>query len=414
MDRRVSAAPDAWPAFGVMQAMLRDVTERLAVELIAPSGAAPPWSELQWAVARSVASMQGLSGLLASRLRWRAPVDFLEFVAGQREQVAAVQQNVRHLLAQLDTQARAAGVPFIALKGSALLALDLHAPGERPMGDIDVLVAGTQVAALSNVIMACGYETAFSKRRHDVFQPLVRREPHAYAEHRDNPLRIEVHTHVSEALPVTHADITASLWPANPVPGINPYPGIAALMRHLLLHAAGNMRARALRMVQLYDIAVLARRMTGAEWQELTDGRAATGWWMYPPLALAERYLPGAIPAAVLTAARAACPGWLRWRTGRQVLYDVSWSNLRVEALPGVEWSRSPGEALRYAYSRVFPSSLALQELEEGARSMQGIFSVPWYQIPHAQRVLRWLFSRPPRVQTVVCLRAALGSGPEP
>ena len=402
------------PSFGVMSRALRATTQRLACELAAPTARAPRWSPLEWGVARAVASMQGCSGVLAGLQHWPRERAWLQFLGEQRTQIAAIQQHAIELLAQIDAGARRAGVACVALKGAALLALGVHGRGQRPMGDIDLLVRPADAAAMETVLHALGYQLGHRARRHLCYYPPPSGRAAVIGEHRDNPLRIEVHTHVSEALPVTHADITASLWPANPVPGINPYPGIAALMRHLLLHAAGNMRARALRMVQLYDIAVLARRMTGAEWQELTDGRAATGWWMYPPLALAERYLPGAIPAAVLTAARAACPGWLRWRTGRQVLYDVSWSNLRVEALPGVEWSRSPGEALRYAYSRVFPSSLALQELEEGARSMQGIFSVPWYQIPHAQRVLRWLFSRPPRVQTVVCLRAALGSGPEP
>jgi len=49
-------------------------------------------------------------------------------------------------------------------------------------------------------------------------------------------------------------------------------------MRHLLLHAAGNIRARALRQMQLHDIALLAPRMKASDWSELlaTNERAWT------------------------------------------------------------------------------------------------------------------------------------------
>jgi hypothetical protein len=35
---------------------------------------------------------------------------------------------------------------------------------------------------------------------------------------------------------------------------------------------------------------------------------------------------------------------------------------------------------------------------------------VPWYQISHFQRILRWVRSRPPRVHTLIQVRAALAA----
>ena len=32
----------------------------------------------------------------------------------------------------------------------------------------------------------------------------------------------------------------------------------------------------------------------------------------------------------------------------------------------------------------------------------------PWYELPHSQRIVRWLFSHPPRVQTLSAVSAAL------
>ena len=44
-------------------------------------------------------------------------------------------------------------------------------------------------------------------------------------------------------------------------------------MMHLLLHAAGNMRARALRLIQLHDIARLAQAFGSGDWKELLAAR---------------------------------------------------------------------------------------------------------------------------------------------
>ena len=61
------------PPFKVLAAALRKTTEHLAKELAAPTDSPPRWTELEWAVARSVAAMQGISTLLENNLRWLGP-----------------------------------------------------------------------------------------------------------------------------------------------------------------------------------------------------------------------------------------------------------------------------------------------------------------------------------------------------
>jgi hypothetical protein len=85
----------------------------------------------------------------------------------------------------------------------------------------------------------------------------------------------------------------------------------------------------------------------------------------------------------------------------------VSWSNIRIQAFPGVEWSRNGWEALAFMRSRIWPSRVALSELQDGAATIPGSATVPWYGIPHAVRILRWVYARPPRVQTLLSVRAA-------
>jgi hypothetical protein len=205
-------------------------------------------------------------------------------------------------------------------------------------------------------------------------------------------------------------DITERLWSRRSQPGLHNYPDLVALLLHLLLHAAGNMRAHALRQVQLHDIAKIASLLYDRDWSTLFERENEQSWWLFPPLALTARYYPRDIPAQVLRAAGAACPSLLRRAAARQSLTDVSWSNLRIHALPGIVWSRTPLDALRFVLSRVSPSRRSLAELEFTRCAQPQLDEVPWYGMSHGRRILRWLFSRPPRVQTIVSVRAALES----
>jgi hypothetical protein len=148
--------------------------------------------------------------------------------------------------------------------------------------------------------------------------------------------------------------------------------------------------------------------MTSADWRELLGDDPARAWWMFPPLALAVRHAPGCVPAQWLSELHAVCPRRLRERYERVSIYEVSWSNLRIAALPGREWSRTFGESLRLARSRLYPSRLALEELSNVKVATPHVMNVRWYGASHAERIARWLFTRPPRVQTIAAVSAAL------
>ena len=400
------------PRASVVAAALRKTTEHLAGEVVRSSASPPDWSELDWAIARSVAAMQGISALLANTTSWAGPPAWVSFLAEQREQSLLRHERIGTLLEQIDAAARQRGVECIVLKGAALRSLDLYRPGERPMGDIDLLVASREMPAIEAVMADIGYVEAFDMQRHRVFEPLRKVAPRAFGEHVDNALKIELHDAVAEPLPVYKVDITARLQHSAPQPGLRNYPDLVSLLLHLLLHAAGNMRAHALRQVQLHDIAMVATLLYERDWDallEVGNGKERP-WWMFPPLALAARYYPEHVPPYALQAARAACPSILRFAAARQSLTDVSWSNLRVHALPGIAWSRTPLEALRFVRTRVVPSPRSLAELDIARRAQPQLDRLPWYRVSHGSRILRWLVSRPPRVQTMLSVRAALES----
>jgi len=398
------------PPFRAVATALRKTTERLAAEVVASSASPPEWSELEWAIARSVSAMQGISTLLANNLSWSGPPTWVSFLAEQREQSVQRHARIGAVLEQIDAAARQRSVECVALKGAALRALDLYRPGERPMADVDLLVASRDMQAISAAMAEIDYVEAFETHRHRVFEPRSKTPQPGYAEHVDNPLKIEIHTAIAEALPVRKVDITARLKSGRMRPGLNNYPDLVSLLLHLLLHAAGNMRAHALRQVQLHDIALVGNLLYDHDWDMLLGQRHddEVRWWLYPPLALTARYYPNHIPGEALRAARARCPRILRLAAARQSLTDVSWSNLRIPAFPGIAWSRTPFEVVRLVRSRALPSRASLAELEVTRRAQPQLDTVPWYGVSHGRRILRWLFSRPPRVQTMVSVLAAL------
>ena len=61
----------------------------------------------------------------------------------------------------------------------------------------------------------------------------------ALGEHADNHIKIELHERISEKLPFRITAVTERVFPMMRSAGLNEYPSKAALMLHLLFHAAG-------------------------------------------------------------------------------------------------------------------------------------------------------------------------------
>jgi Uncharacterised nucleotidyltransferase len=399
------------PKASVLQAALRSTTQRLAAELARPTHSRPAWDDFEWRAAMAVAVMHGVSALLAGRLRWSGPPAWASFLAEQAEQGRRREQRVRALLAALDQRAREAGLPLLAMKGSALLQLDVYAPGERPMSDVDLLAGPADAEATDRLITAAGYEPGIAKRRHIAYEPRRPSADPAFGEHEDNPIKIELHEAVREPLPVQEIDITAGLLARSAGPGLNPYASPGALMRHLLLHTAGNLCNRSVRLIQLHDIAALGARLDAAAWGEAlapaSDGRAP--WWAVPPLALAQRIFPGRLPPTA-AAALAACPPWLRRASAGWQLADVSLSRLGIPLLPGVEWSRGPADVLGLAWQRLNPPERAVTaQLVQRQHSLAGS---AWTRQPHWRKGLSFLLGTPPRAQTLYSVHRALAYRP--
>jgi hypothetical protein len=402
-------------SLGELDAKLRKITEVLARELASPSQEPPAWTDFEWRVARAVSVMQGIAPLLSVQTKWPESTPWHHFIDEQRKQVAGRHNRIETLLSEIHGHARAKGVALLALKGAALHAIGVYSKGERPMADVDLLVRDRDRASAHEILDACNFKLTFVNKRHDLFEPknkgYVSTE---YGEHADNPLKIELHTSIRERLPVREIDITQFLFPVGLQCGICFYRSRVALMMHLLLHAAGNMRAHALRHIQLQDIARLGEYFDAGEWDDLISMRASgqSMWWAFPPLVMVSKYFPAAVPDTALKRLESECTRVLRASARRHRLADVSWSNIRIYALPGIEWCRNPKEAVQFALARIFPDRAIREDLKHFDRQIPDGPKVQWYGISQAARIMRWMISRPPRVQTLMAVRAALDQKP--
>ena len=406
----MATSTDPMPPLAAVQAALHRITESLATGL-ACSGTEPPaWSDLEWRLAPAVAAMHGVSPLLAGTLRWQGPAHWASFLAEQRRHTLLRQRRIEKLLATIDERSRSAGIPVVALKGAALCMVGAYAAGERPMADLDLLVHPADVETTVAVLLALSYRDAGTTWKHQGFDPPAAEPQASLGEHADNPIKIDLHHRICERLPLAPTDLTDLVYPPHAQPGLNGYPRTAALLAHVLAHAAGSMTSRGLRLIQLCDISRLARRMDAADWEDLArlHGNHRRLWWAAPPLMLTARYFPDAIPRDAVADLEGGCPRVLRRVTYRRKLSDFSYSHLYIDPIPGIIWTRSPAQALRYFASRVFPSREQRAQMEVASRTGPWSAAPQWHRQSQARRILQWLSSRPTRTESLQPVRAAL------
>ena len=393
------------PPLKTIRAGLHRTTEVIAAELAHPGSTTPAWSDLEWRLAQAAAAAHGVSPLLCRHSGWTQP-RWRRFLESQREHVEIRHRRITALLERIDALACAAGIAMVPLKGAALHATGIYTPGDRPMADIDLLIREDDVDAATRLMREIDYVPSFDHWRHRVLKPATGAPPAVLGEHRDTPVNIELHTHIRERLPVSVVDITGRIGPHEPEPGLNPYPSRGALLAHLLLHAAGNICGRSLRLMHLHDIALLARSLQPEEWVFLWNAGAC--WWALPPLRMVARYYESAIPDNVLAALARDCPPLLRMISRRQTLTRASCSELWLHAFPGLEWSRSLPEAARFIAGRIRPSAEKKRERADMTRTQLWLHDNGWVTATQSRRILTWMARRVPRMDAMHVVRMAL------
>lgn len=406
------------PSTKAIEFALTQATERFAAELAEPALEPPSWNDFEWQMARAAAVMNGLTPLLSRILRWPGPDSWRAFVLQQRQQTELRYRRIAATLQEIADRAAAQGLPFVALKGAALHALGVYCAGERPMADIDILVRPADAGRAGDVLSSVGYVRTGDVWKHQIFEPArTAGAANPYkgvlatlplGEHEAYPVKVELHTRIVERLPVMEPDITQLVWPEEARPGLNAYRSTNALLLHLLLHAAGNLCSRSMRLMHLHDLALLLARMTSRNWEEFLGMSSPKAlWWTFPPLEMLDRYQPGLVPRHVLNTLRSACPWTLRRLCHHATLSQLSFASMAIPAFPALAWCTSPRERLRYVRQRLLPSREVIAARALGASELWAA-QKPWSRQSQGRRILTWLFARPPRQAVMYVVELAL------
>jgi len=397
------------PELAEIERALCVTTERLTAELGTPSRTAPQWSDFEWQIAQAAAAMHGISPVLSHWLLWEGPASWQRFLQQQQDHTYRRHLRFESLLQELDTQARAAGIPFVPLKGVALHGLGVYVAGERPMADIDILVAERDREASMRLLQRLAYRESVSTWRNAVFETGETQQVGPFGEHCANPIKVELHCLVAERQPAFEKNISSCIWPDHPQPGANAYRSVPSLMTHLILHAFGSMCDAGLRAIQLHDIALLARRMSEDDWRQLLCGPAmAERWWLIPPLQCLLRYYPTSVPVEAVMQAQSHRPRFARWMDRSELISHVSLSCARVRAFPALCRAGSLEELCRYVGRRIRPEHDVVKVRRDNAIRHPGAARDRWAHLSQGRRILHWLVSRPARMETMSSVRAAL------
>jgi len=389
-----------------------EVTERITAEFARAGTPEPHWPAWKWGVARAVVTMHGMAGVLARNSNWHAAPGWREFLHQQRAHIAERQQSVARLVDAVASSASEARIRVVVLKGAALPQFGLAPSGSRPLADLDLLVNSADGAATTALLQGLGYREDEESWKHIAFSPLRSSARQEFGEHSDRAIGVDLHFSIQERLAGRTFDITREIFAPSGANGVGFYPSRVALMRHLLLHAAGNMATQWLRAIQLHDIASLAAQFEQSDWDGLLAAGLEAGerWWTFAPLLLTDRYWTDTIPPRVLDALSREC-GVLHRRAVRDLrLAEVSASNPRLAAFPELPWCRSPLAVLQYCWRRVFPARETIVSYGHLQQTTDFARDADWFQKSQASRMLKWLFARPPRPASLFMISGGLQS----
>ncbi|HLF26091.1 MAG TPA: nucleotidyltransferase family protein [Anaerolineae bacterium] len=347
--------------------LIASVTETLAHWL--PSGdeshAPRQWGDDEWLAAEWVAYWQNAIPWLHARVG-QSGIPMPEVARQSLSSIAALSRQRTHRMldaaAELMSALHAEGVEALPFKGALLAPLYYSDPASRPLADLDILVRERDVRKGINVLERLGY-SYYSRSAEDFVYLRGERQPNVWRP--DNVQPVELHFRVREEYAGLAYDLTDALWasaqtcsywgdtealiPAQPI-----------MLHHLCAHTTSDLLIQRGKLMELGDLEIVAARMQPPDWEAFLASIPASGArFVYPALAVVERYAPGSIPMAILSALRVRVPLSLREWSESARLADASESNPHPRSGIGLGMARllarSRVERIRMWLRSLFP-----------------------------------------------------------
>lgn len=286
------------------------------------------------------------------------------------------------------------GVETALLKGTHTAYTYFPDPGSRPMADVDILVAPSDLPAARGVLAAQGFvehNTEALPHRSDWSRPGAGGMRSLDLLHADTPWTLELHATLDReyspgvvarfgAVGLAHAPVRHDFGASARV---LPEP---LLLAYLACHASSHLAA--LQPLRLTELVLVARRdfQTAEAWAGLARllHDRGVGKFAFPALALADRLVGGTIPTALLDGLAASAPSTVRrWVARATPATTQRLRPTRHDYAP--MWAASPGERLAYAAHLFWPRTPA------GGVSFAAVLARQWGRL---RRLVRRVLGR--------------------
>jgi len=343
--------------------LIASVTEALAYWLPSRGTALAPrdWSRDEWLAAEWIAYWQNALPWLhdrAGQVGQAISSSLASLAVLCRTRTLRMLDAAAELIAALQTE----GLEVLPFKGALLAPLYYRDPSLRPLADLDLLVHEKDLRAGIGVMERLGYRY-YSRSDEDVVYLRGERKPNVW--HPDNVHPVEMHFRLREEYAGLVYDLTGAMWASavkqrywNEVQAETPSGPM--LLHHLCAHTTSDLLIQRGKLMEIGDIQLVASHISGSEWRTFLESIPAhSARFVYPALAVTERYAPGAIPESVFAALRAHLSPRLREWSDGVTLAEASESNPRPRSGIGLDMARrltqSPGERIRMWLRSLFP-----------------------------------------------------------
>lgn len=345
--------------------LIASVAETLALWLPSSDSARAPrdWGSDEWLAAEWIAYWQNAIPWLHERVT-QSGIPMPDAARASLASIAALsrQRTVRMLDAAVELIAalRAEDIPAMPFKGALLAPLYYPDPAARPLADLDILVRERDTRQSVAALEQLGY-SYYSRSAEDFVY--LRGERQSNVWHPDNVHPVELHFRLREEYAGLAYDLGDAMWasaqkraywrgsealiPAQPI-----------LLHHVCAHATSDWLIQRGKLMEIGDVQIVASHMTEGDWRAFLESIPPHGArFVYPALAVAERYASGSIPDAVVAALRAHLTPPLRAWSDAISLAEASESNPRPRSGIGL------GLARRLARSRREQARMWLRSL---------------------------------------------------
>jgi hypothetical protein len=325
------------------------------------------------------ARSEGVLTLLADRLRERPAADPLRDAVVQAARGSTViamlrEAECRRLLALLD----GAGIPVLLLKGSALAWWLYPSPHLRECSDVDLLFASREAVAQAAALLAAnGYDRGYVQGEH-AYELVCRRELSA-----SFVLDVDLHWGLNNAPVFAGAfDFDTLQGSSIPLPALAPDArGLSPVhaLAHACMHRAINLYTGiGDNLKWLYDLHLLAQRLSPAEWDALraTCERAGLGSVCAAGLQAAANVFGDAVPAQALMALRSARGG-----VDGERVHDWRYMHrMNLRALPSLR------ARLNWLVRKSFPNLQLMREMYGRDKSVPALWAARARQLMRKAR----------------------------